>query len=261
MSAETKLRQRVAIKAVSVDVETRTFEGLASTWDRDLQGDVILPGAFKKTIREWKKSGKVLPLLDSHSWFSIFDTVGKLVDAEERDEGLWTQWKIIPGAKGDEVLTLLSEDNGGPFIDSMSIGYRATRWEMQEDPEQGDEVRVIKEIMLDEVSLVRFPANPNARIDAGSVQKTIGVPLSELIEQAPADMRPEIKSVLQEALGKCEGPACAKKGGAPAEPPAAPPAAKPDVKDEGEPPDFEKYDQLRLRQLASRTTILGGHHG
>src|SRR5690554_4225298 len=140
--------RRLEIK--EVNVEERTFEGLAATWDLDLGGDIIKQGAFKKTIREWKRSKRVLPLLDSHNYFSVRDAVGKLVDAKETPDGLWTKWRIVPGPDGDEVLNRLRPDGEfGSYIDSMSIGYRPLKWEYSDtvDEEMGEErVRILKEI-------------------------------------------------------------------------------------------------------------------
>ena len=52
------------VKRDALDEDSRTFEGLAATWDLDLGGDVIHRGAFKRTLEEWQKAGSVIPLLD-----------------------------------------------------------------------------------------------------------------------------------------------------------------------------------------------------
>jgi len=270
MAQVTKQRliRRMEVKAL--DLDTRTFEGLAATYDLDLQWDVIEPGSFKQTIRDWKKSGDILPLLDSHSWFSIFDTIGKLIDIEERDSGLWTKWKVIPGPKGDEVLQLLSTENGGPFIDRMSIGYNALDWRYAEDPDTGQEIRYLSKIRLNEVSLVRFPANPMAMTDPDTVKSLLTHELTVLERfagQAPSEVKDAMKDVLRGAIQRCEDGKCdpdpksrkretkddggepANKGGgaAPYEDPDGDPNA----------PDRSKFDQLRLRQLDFRTTHRG----
>ena len=259
------MRSIHAMQVKSVDEEDRTFEGLAATWDLDLQDDVIEKGAFKRWIRDWKKSGRVLPLLDSHSWFSIFDTVGKLIDAEERDEGLWTRWKIIPGPKGDEVLRLLASDEGGPFIDSLSIGYQPIKWHFEEDPERaGRDVRYLQEIRLDEVSLVRFPANPQAMTDPETVKKALTMhfeALEPVLGSASADVKATVKGILTSALERCEKGRCTTTKEPPATAaapqvksrPAAVPAAGAVGDDDANEPDRSKFDELRLRQLASRT--------
>jgi len=240
-------RSRLEMKALGVDDDARTFEGLASAWSLDLQADRIVPGAFKRWIREWRKSDRVLPLLDSHNPWTIFTTVGKLLDAEERDDGLWTRWRIIPGPKGDEVLSLLSSEDGGPFVDSMSIGYRATRWEIEHDDELDVDVRVIKEIQLEEVSLVRFPAQPDATIDADSVRKS----LEELVEATPTAQRAELKSALSAVADKCIGGACSKSTAPLEEDDSAPPDPA-GGDDDGEPPDPGLLDSIKLRRLRLR---------
>lgn len=155
------------IKADQVDVAARTFEGLASTWERDLGDDIIHRGAFKNTLAEWRSSGRMLPLIDQHNYGSVRAAVGKLLDGKETKDGLWTKWEIIPGVDGDEIMNRLK----GGFIDSMSIGYKPIKWEMEADESaRWGEVRHLKEVELREVSLVLWPMNPGARIDADSIK-------------------------------------------------------------------------------------------
>lgn len=159
----------------SVDTTARTFEGFAATWDQDLGQDVIKRGAFKATIAAWKKSGEALPLLDSHDQFSIMSALGQLVDAQETSKGLWTKWEVIDGAEGDAVLARLrpSKTTKRAIVGKMSIGFFPqefgfTQPDGTKDP--WDRIRNITKADLKEVSLVLFPMNPNASIDAASVK-------------------------------------------------------------------------------------------
>jgi hypothetical protein len=90
-------RLAVPFEVKEMDDESRTFSGLASTWDMDLGGDVIRKGAFKRTVGHWKKGKRPLPLVDQHRYDSVRDVVGKLVEAEETDAGLDTTWQVIDG--------------------------------------------------------------------------------------------------------------------------------------------------------------------
>ena len=47
---------RFEFKAIAT--EKRQFTGLSSTWDLDLGGDLIEKGAYRRTLREWKASGR-----------------------------------------------------------------------------------------------------------------------------------------------------------------------------------------------------------
>jgi HK97 family phage prohead protease len=144
-----------SIKAT--DDNSLTFEGLSSTWDLDLGGDIIHPGAFKRTLEHWQRSGKTIPLIDQHNYDSVRAVVGKLVEAKETEQGLWSSWKIIDTEDGREVYARLK----GGYIDGLSIGYRPLG-----NPEMVDGVRHIKELALEEVSVVIWPMNQNARVQS-----------------------------------------------------------------------------------------------
>ena len=155
--------------------EARTFEGLAATWDQDLGQDVIHKGAFKDTLAEWKKSGDAMPLLNSHDHFNIMSALGQMTDGKETKDGLWTKWEVIDGPEGDAVMRRLqpSKTTGRPLVGKMSIGFMPQKFSF-EQPEGTDSffdrVRHIEKADLKEVSLVLFPMNPNAAIDASSVK-------------------------------------------------------------------------------------------
>jgi len=159
----------------NADQESRTFEGLAATWDEDLGNDIIHKGTFKNTLSEWKTSDAALPLLDSHDHFSIFSAIGQMVEGKETKDGLDTKWEVMEGPEGDKVMARLkpSKRTGRPIIGKMSIGFIPTKFSF-EQPEGTDSFwdrkRHITEAQLKEVSLVLFPMNPNAAIDASSVK-------------------------------------------------------------------------------------------
>lgn len=262
-----------SLRVKQLDDERRTFEGLAATWDLDLGGDIIKKGAFRGTLAQWKRSGRVLPLLDSHSWFSIRHGVGRMVEAKETDEGLWTKWRIVPGADGDEIINRLRPDvDGSSFIDSMSIGYRALRWEMIEEDDEDAELkvgtRILKEIELHEVSLVLFPMNPAARVDVSTVKRAFADSVALALKQFPPAMRDEVRVEVNTRL-TAEQPE-PKPAPTPrvqrivpkstSEPQPEPKPAryvpKPDV-DENE-PDLNLLRQLRLRRLELSNRLTRG---
>lgn len=245
-----RLSVRFAVKAESVDVEGRTFEGLASTWDLDRGGDVIHRGAFKRTLKFWRDSGRVLPLLDSHSYGSVRDVVGKLAEAKETKDGLWTNWEVIDGPDGDEVLRRIK----GGFVDGLSIGYRPVKIEMPTDEEERQGVwRHLKEVELREVSVVLWPMNEGARIDTSTVKSLLADFQDRELDE---DEMKELQGILEEvgALLKANAPEESE------DPPASPASEE---NDEGEPkglaPDDPKrldiegrLGAIRLRRLTSR---------
>jgi HK97 family phage prohead protease len=189
MKTQTKALAPFEIKAT--DDGTMTFEGLSSTWDMDLGGDVIHKGAFTRTLDHWRASTKILPLIDQHNYGSVRAVVGKMVDARETDEGLYTQWEMLDTDDGREVFARIK----GGFVDGLSIGYRVIG-----DAPIEDGVRHIKELALEEVSVVIWPMNPGARIQAVKAAlahmnedelKELGVLTEETAPAIEADPEPE----------------------------------------------------------------------
>lgn len=167
---ETTKKALAPFEVKATDEDARTFTGLASTWDLDLGGDVIHPGAFKRTLDHWNGSGKNLPLIDQHNYGSVRAVVGKMTDGKETDDGLEAEFKIIDGPDGDEILRRVK----GGFIDGLSIGYEAVKVEYPDSEEEAQGVmRHLKEVKLHEVSVVIWPMNEGARIDTDSVKHMV----------------------------------------------------------------------------------------
>jgi hypothetical protein len=141
-----KLTAHFALKSIS---KSGQFTGRASVYQNvDAHGDVVMPGAFTRSLQE---IGGEIVVLNQHD---PSDPIGK-ARVTDRSDGLWAEGQLIldlPSAR-DAYVRL---QNG--LIDGMSIGY-----EVIDQAWQGD-VRQLKEIKLWEISLVTFPANSAARI-------------------------------------------------------------------------------------------------
>lgn len=132
------------------------FSGYASIFNVvDNQNDIILPGAFKKSISEAKK----IILLWQHDHGQ---PIGKITNLVEDQNGLQIQGELILEiSKANDVYQMLKHG----VLDSFSIGYTPLKFSYKNyyDHEQS-EVRIIKELKLWEISLVTFPANAFAKI-------------------------------------------------------------------------------------------------
>jgi HK97 family phage prohead protease len=157
-----------AVKAINA--QARTFEGLAATWDLDLGGDIIHPGAFTKTINMWKSGAFAIPLIDQHRYNSaVHDVLGSVIEMEERTEGLWTKFEVDEAEEGNKLLRHIDKKR----INGLSIGYEAIAPERDEVG-----IRHLREVKLYEISAVIWPMNPAATIDADSI-KTLFASLSD----------------------------------------------------------------------------------
>jgi len=128
------------------------FTGYASVFElEDLDGDIIKPGAFKKTLSEKKR----FPFLWQHM---VQEPIG-WVEMEEDEKGLKiTNGKLILDVqRAAEARALMKEQ----AVNGLSIGFELVKWE-NVDEGRG---RIITEIKLWEVSAVTFPAQPAAVIE------------------------------------------------------------------------------------------------
>lgn len=148
----------------AIDDAKRTFTGLAAAFSLDQGGDVILPGAFKRTLADWRrsKSARIIYLTDSHNYRTVRAVVGKMTEGEETKDGLQTTHEVIEGPDGDEIWRRVK----GGFINAMSIGYATIEQRAPTDDERRQGIfRFLKELRLDENALVIFPMNNDARLD------------------------------------------------------------------------------------------------
>jgi len=166
---------------VAADSNAGSFAGYASTaWRVDSYGTAMASGAFAKTLAE---RGDRVPLLYQHNP-SL--NVGVPTKLAEDLHGLSVEARLFDdGADGSVLLRRMRQ--GGRF--GMSFGFRTLqdRAVRDDDPVdlaqmpdmRRDDVRVITEVKLYEVSVVTFPANEAAAIlavrDAGLTNSLMSV--------------------------------------------------------------------------------------
>ena len=133
--------------AEDVSVQERKIFGYAAVFGNiDRAGEVIVPGAFKKTLDE---SGNRVKVFYNH-----VQPIGRPVVMREDSKGLYVEAQISKTAKGDEILELAKDG----VINEMSIAYEVIQQERKKD------ARYLKELKLFEFGPVDFPANPQAVI-------------------------------------------------------------------------------------------------
>ncbi len=182
MSDSTRtLVTRLEVKAI--DDDAHTFQGLASTWDRDLGGDVIRKGAFKRTLKNWRTSKRNVPLLDSHNaWSTVRSVIGQMDEGVETDEGLLGTFSMLPDdPEADSVFRRIK----AKLVDGLSIGYKAIKitYPKTEEERTSGIYRYLDEVELRENSVVLFPMNPGARIDLSTAKSLLMVSKDRTLEE------------------------------------------------------------------------------
>lgn len=153
------------VKLAGDEAPAGSFSGYGAMFGNvDAYGDVIAKGAFRETLRDWKKGKSLPPMLTQHGGWMMSDRdgipVGKWTAMEEDEKGLRVEGRLInlDTDGGKQIYGALKEG----VLDGLSIGYRAKEFALGTKPEEPR--RTLKKVDLIEVSLVTFPANGLARV-------------------------------------------------------------------------------------------------
>ncbi len=162
--------QPLQIKAFNDVDDEWEVEGYPSVFNNiDLGKDIVLPGAYTKTLASARPKVK---FLFGHDPAKV---LGIAKDLHEDEYGLYGHFRISRTTLGQETHTLLKDG----AVDAFSIGYLPESWEYA--TVDGQDVRKLKDINLMEVSLVAIAMNPLAAVTGvkdfslSLAQKTTGL--------------------------------------------------------------------------------------
>lgn len=155
---DRQLKHRnVAFKADTVN-EDGTFEGYGSVFGNlDSYREIVAPGAFAKSLKAIAASGDPLPALwqhDSAQPIGGYDLLAE--DARGLKVKGWLLKEEIPLAA--QAYALMKRR----VVKGLSIGY----YVMDSSYNEKEFIRTLTELELVEISIVTFPANPEAQVDA-----------------------------------------------------------------------------------------------
>lgn len=134
---------------IDADEKAGIVKGYASVFgNKDSDGDIIMAGAYKKTIQENRNRIKYLYQHD------LDKPLGKMIMLEEDQKGLMFEAEVPKTQLGRDVLQLMMAG----VITENSVGIMPIQREMR------DGYREISEVKLYEVSAVTLAANDQAMI-------------------------------------------------------------------------------------------------
>ena len=151
----------VKLKAGPADgLEDGQFEAYASVFGNvDSYGDVVQPGAFENTLKEWAASGNNLPVLFGHNMSDPEYNIGHVVSAVEDEKGLRVLAQLdLETPKGAATYRLLK----GRRISQMSFAYDVLDGSFGQ--KDGMDVYNLNELKLYEVSVVPIGANQETEV-------------------------------------------------------------------------------------------------
>ena len=101
---------KVKTAGQSDDIPDGEFSALVSVFGTvDSVGDVVMPGAFAKTLAQYAEKGAPIPIVWSHDWDDPFSHIGYTTAAEETEAGLQVTGRldIAENPKAAQVYRLL----------------------------------------------------------------------------------------------------------------------------------------------------------
>jgi HK97 family phage prohead protease len=150
MKNEFGLALDLDVKSISTE---GAFTGYAATFgNEDLGRDVVMPGAFTKSLA--RRSAAKVKMLFQHD---PSEPIGIWTTLAEDGKGLRAQGQLIlDTVKGREVHALMRAG----ALDGLSIGFRT----LKDRFDRAKGVRYVEEVDLPEISVVTFPMNPRATV-------------------------------------------------------------------------------------------------
>lgn len=78
------MKHKNAPADIAPPVEDGHFEAIVSVFgNKDLVGDIVMPGAFQKSLAAWKSTGDPIPIYWSHRMDDPTFNIGQVVEAKE----------------------------------------------------------------------------------------------------------------------------------------------------------------------------------
>ena len=189
-----KQEKSFLIKSLS---DTGELEGYFSTFDvhADAVGDCVAPGAFKRTISEWEKSGKYPPLVWNHDMENPDNIIGRVDSIEEDEHGPLMKAHFFDTPTAQHVRNLIKEET----VFQFSFAYLVDKERKPNESEKttdGNIKNVLEEVTLLEVTVTPTPANPLAMVtDVKSGRRN---------SAKDADKLKQIIQLAQECLGELD---------------------------------------------------------
>jgi uncharacterized protein len=152
------------------------FEAIVSAFgNTDAVGDIVLPGAFEKSLDRWGKSGDPIPVIWSHDHNNPDAHIGAVSESKETDKGLWVKGLIdMDEPFAAKVFRLMKSRR----VTKFSFAYDMKDYE--ENDQGGFD---LKELEVWEVGPTLIPANAETELLAGkNLLTNEGVDLKEVAQ-------------------------------------------------------------------------------
>lgn len=167
-----------SVKAEPLDDEG-TFEALVSIFGNvDLVGDRVVKGAFAKSLERWESSGDPIPVIWSHQWSDPQAHLGEVLEADERDDGLWIKGRLDLEDRGTYAGTIWRKMKRR-LIKEFSFAY-----DVVDEGKAKDGANELREVELIEVGPCLKGINPDTQLLAAKAGRILSAKNEQSIRDA-----------------------------------------------------------------------------
>ncbi len=193
---------RAQIKTEGDGLKEGQFRALVSVFgNEDSVGDVVMPGAFTKSLAEWAESGDAIPVIWAHRWDDPFAHIGKVLEAKETDRGLEVlgELNIEGNATAKQVHSLLKHRNVRQF--SFAYDVEDGGWGTKD----GREVFELRQLKVHEVGPCLLGANQATELLAAKAASLAdGVKAGRVLSQKNYDTLVTARDALNAVIEAAE---------------------------------------------------------
>lgn len=156
------------VQLAGAEAGRMAFSGVAAVYGRPDDGRdyAFAPGAFDAAVRA-ARQGRFPAMLLQHGGLDLVADdmmpIGVWTDLSADEQGLKISGTLADTARGRDVHALLKMQPR-PAVDGLSIGFRPTKRQLNDNAGPNEPRVTIQEIDLIEVSVVTFPAMSAARV-------------------------------------------------------------------------------------------------
>lgn len=158
--ADARLKAKALDAAASGTAPVATgygfIEGYAAVWNnRDLGNEIMLRGAFARSIQQVVPAGKVKLMVKHYrDGGDTLECIGTVTEAREDDFGLWIHGELSGATLAQDTRRKILEGH----IGGLSVGFRPLRAHLEAPVLYHDECALL------EVTVTGRPMNPAAQV-------------------------------------------------------------------------------------------------
>lgn len=164
------MKTKNAPAQLAPDPDEGTFEAIVSVFgNKDLVGDIVMPGAFAKSLEHWQGSGDPIPIYWSHRMDDPTYNIGAVERAEELTGGDpripgWAN-DAVKAAGGLYVKGRLDDFGLGQHVQRLMKSRRVKQFSfsydvIRETKSKSGDANELHEVWLHEVGPTPLGANP-----------------------------------------------------------------------------------------------------